>query len=148
MNTESEPKNKAKSRFSAPVYFIAVFLTILLLPKVLSFALGTPYPMASISSNSMWPVLRRGDLVLVQRATPETIKVGTVVVYQQGSSFVIHRVVAVNEDTVVAKGDANSSEDRPVHYDEVIGQVPVVWGRIVKIPYLGYITFLAKRPSP
>lgn len=129
------------------LYALVFFLLVLALPKFLSFVLGTPYPMASITSNSMWPELRRGDLVFITAAGRDEIEPGSVVVYNQGATFIIHRVVETRDKTVVTKGDANVSTDRPVPYEKIVGRVPVVFGRLAKIPYLGYLTFLTKQPS-
>ena len=35
-------------------------------PKGLAFYLKTDYPMASITSGSMWPILKRGDLIFIK----------------------------------------------------------------------------------
>ena len=48
------------------MYVVIVGGTVVGLPKALSWYLETPYPMAAITSGSMWPVLKEGDIVFVQ----------------------------------------------------------------------------------
>jgi hypothetical protein len=53
------------------------------------------------------------------------------VVYQSGSSLVIHRIVRVEDEYVVTKGDANNTEDDPVSLSAVKGRMAFA------IPFLG-----------
>lgn len=120
-------------------------------PKILTYALKTPYPMASITSGSMWPVLKVGDMVLIKGvASKNDISVGDIIVYKnlpstgsgQAFSFTIHRVIEKNANTVITKGDANNISDAPVTYDEVIGKTVNFNNGPVRIPYLGQISIL------
>jgi len=115
------------------------------LPRFLSWYLRTPYPMAAITSGSMWPVLHTGDLVFIEGVGKGDLKMGDVVVWKNPSGFTIHRVVRLGENTLVTKGDANFTEDEPVKYEDVIGRTYQVWGRNARIPYLGRITMYASQ---
>lgn len=138
-----------RRRLSGPasfgIYLIVVFSLAMGLPKALSWALGTPYPMATITSQSMWPTLKRGDLVFVARAEPRGVKKGRIIVYRLGESFIIHRVVDIDAKTVTTKGDANPEVDSPVARSDIVGIIPVLRKRPVKIPYLGHISFALNR---
>jgi signal peptidase I len=175
------------------------------LPKFLSWALNTDFPMAAITSGSMWPSLKEGDLVFIQgledgekdswrmefngiqipamvfsikdekRNLEETlvsenlelrdsslipsfaislkkeaksyknINTGDIVVYRNRSNntFTIHRVIKLNEDSFVTKGDANFQEDAPARYEDLIGRALTLFSKPVHIPYLGSITVFA-----
>jgi len=95
--------------------------------------------MGVVLSGSMEPELSINDLIIVQ-ATKE-IECGDVIVYQTGNSLVVHRVVDVNGETVITKGDANNTADEPFSLDCVKG---VVKGRIAQG---GRIISLLKSPS-
>ena len=82
-----------------------------------------------VLSGSMEPTLSVNDLVIVQ--TADTYAVGDVVVYQSGSSLVIHRIVRVEDEYVVTRGDANNTEDDPVALSAVKGRM------VFAIPFLG-----------
>lgn len=116
------------------------------IPKGLSYALRTEYPMASITSGSMWPALKRGDLILVKGINDkEEIKEGDIIVYKNPKGFTIHRVIKLNEDTLVTKGDANNVKDKPVKYEDVIGKLLTSNGKPVRIPFLGSVSLLINR---
>lgn len=60
--------------------------------------------------------LEVGDLALIRRVEPDTLKVGDVVAYMNGGSAVTHRITAIEtaEDgslLFTTKGDANNAED-------------------------------------
>jgi signal peptidase I len=111
----------------------AVFATlavVALLPVVFPGATS-----ASITSGSMMPKLRAGDVVVAVDHGNEPIAIGTIVVFDdpRGGGLVTHRVVGVNpDDTYTTKGDANGSVDpAPVRPESIRGV-----GRAV-VPYVG-----------
>lgn len=131
--------------FNFLLYFLIVVGIIVGLPKFLSWKLNTPYPMAAITSGSMWPALSEGDLVFIEGTEKKDLHVGDIIVFRNavGGTFTIHRIVRLEEDTLVTKGDANFSEDEPVPYARVVGKNPVVFGYQARIPKLGIITVFA-----
>jgi len=141
-------KNKRSARStikSIAIYAVIIISIVYLLPRILAFALGTSHPMAVVSSNSMWPTLTRGDLIFLQNVNKEDIRVGDVIgYYNGGAGFGIHRVVKVENGSIMTKGDANIVEDRPISYDYVVGKAVSINGWVVKIPYLGYISMAAE----
>ena len=123
------------------IYVLIIAGLIWLAPKALSFALETPYPMAAISSNSMWPVLKQGDIIFIKNISPEDIKVDDIIVWQQKEKgFVIHRVIKIKEETIITRGDANTAEDPPIVFEKIVGKMLEFREKPVKIPYLGKIT--------
>lgn len=73
-----------------------------------------------VLTDSMYPVIESGDLIICHTAEPEEIQVGDVIAFfdpaSNGSSIVTHRVIEVTEqDGKIAwrtKGDNNNTEDR------------------------------------
>ena len=125
--------------------YIGIVVAVLFgLPRFLSWYLVTPYPMAAITSGSMWPALRQGDLVLIEGVKKEDLQVGDIVVWQNPQGFTIHRIVKLNQDTVVTKGDANFTSDVPVNYDEVVGRTVKILGRNIRLPYFGMVSVYAR----
>ena len=126
------------------IYAAIVALIFWGLPVGLSKWLETPYPMASITSGSMWPVLKEGDLILIQGIkNKEDLKVGEVVVWSNPKGFTIHRIVKLSEKTLTTRGDANFKDDAPVKYEDIIGRAYQLAGKYVRIPYLGYISVIS-----
>src|SRR6266496_1993700 len=85
-----------------------------------------------VNGNSMEPGFHRGDLVIVQAAS--IYNVGDIVIYRNAelNAFVIHRIIAIEQDHYVFKGDNNAWIDtyRPTR-DELIGKL---W---IHLPRLG-----------
>jgi signal peptidase I len=128
------------------LYIVVLIGIVLGLPRFLSWSLNTQYPMAAITSGSMWPVLKTGDLVFVQGGIIKAdLHIGDVVVYRNrvNNTLTIHRVVKLNDDTFVTRGDANFSDDSPASYADIIGKNLTLFGRPLRIPYLGSITIFA-----
>jgi len=112
----------------------AVFLGVLLvLPMVLHsrvFVMVGP---------SMEPAISHGDLIVA--GNPSAVGVGDVVVYYHHRELIAHRVVAVGEDCLVTKGDANPGVDQwLVPRSAVVGKVSAV------VPKLGYLLWFARSP--
>lgn len=141
-----EINDKIKNIAGWVIYFGMVILLIYGIPRGMSYYLDTPYPMASITSGSMWPVLETGDLVFIRGIKSKNdIKIGDIIVYQNQIGFTIHRVIKLNETTVTTKGDANNVSDPPVHYDEVVGKAVTYKDNPIRIPGLGNISILMKK---
>jgi signal peptidase I len=107
--------------YTAPT---AVFAVVLLLGAWLLLApaqLGGATRYAVVEGASMQPGLSKGDLVLVRAGT--TPAVGDVVLYRDPTLGVrvLHRVIRVDGDRLVLKGDANDFVDdaRPRSTDVV-----------------------------
>lgn len=90
----------------------------------------------------MWPVLKRGDLVLVKAVkTKEELAVGDIVVFKNLQGFTIHRITEINEKNIVTKGDANNVSDNPVQFTDILGKtLEYKNGKPVRIPKLGNLS--------
>lgn len=134
-----------KSLLGWVAYFLILFGLILGIPKAMSYALDTPYPMAAITSGSMWPVLKTGDLVLIKGVKEKNdINLGDIVVYKNQKGFTIHRVIQMNNETIITKGDANNIGDAPVKYADVVGKTISFNSKPFRIPMLGNISIMVK----
>lgn len=142
--------NKISKNVIGYIAYIAFLMGLIYgIPKGLSLLLGTPYPMASITSGSMWPELKKGDLVLIKGIkNEEEIKIDDIIVYRNPKGFTIHRVVSINKDTIITKGDANNTYDAPINFEEVVGKTLTFNKKLIKIPLLGNVSILAKKNKP
>lgn len=96
------------------------------------------YGAAVVLSGSMEPELSKGDLIIVKES--ENPAVNDIVVFQDGGSLVVHRIMEIDEETVTTKGDANNVADEPVDISAVKGKV------IFDIPYVGNVAGFLKTP--
>lgn len=113
-------------------------------PNFLSNNLGTDYPIAAITSGSMWPVLKQNDIVLIKAVPKGELKEGDIVVWQNEKGFTIHRIVELASTTLITKGDANFTEDEPVSYDDIIGRTVMFGEKPFRIPFLGAVSVLGR----
>lgn len=140
---------KIKPIIEILVYIIIVAVLAVGTPKALSYVLGTNHPVASITSGSMWPALKKGDLVLIKYADKNSLTVGDIIVYKNPSTssgqvgFTIHRITELNKDTLKTKGDANNVSDLPIGYDKIVGKTVDWKEKPVRIPKLGKLTIWA-----
>lgn len=96
------------------------------------------YGAAVVLSGSMEPTFYVDDVIFAKEE--EQYAVGDIVVYQDGDMVIVHRVVAVNEETIQTKGDANNIADAPIAKDKVKGKV------IASIPSMGGMVRFMKNP--
>jgi signal peptidase I len=77
--------------------------------------------------NSMLPSIWPGDVLIIERCTPDDIEVGDIIRFMQAGRIVIHRVVAVlrgrEQVSWVTRGDALMSEDDVVTASQLLGRV-------------------------
>lgn len=96
------------------------------------------YGMSVVLSGSMESRLSVDDLVII-KAT-DSYNVNDIVLYQDGNSLVIHRIIEIDGDNVTTKGDANNVADKPIHKDQIKGVL------ICDIPRLGAVVNIIKQP--
>lgn len=96
------------------------------------------YGAAVVLSGSMEPEFSKGDLIFVK----ETLEYAEndIVVFQDGNTLVVHRIIEIDEDTITTKGDANNATDEPITQEMIKGEV------IGCIPFVGEIVNLIKTP--
>ena len=99
----------------------------------LAFVTGTPMPIVSVVSQSMEPVLHRGDLLFV--VGPKNLGVGDIIIYDRPevSYTIVHRINASTENGYIIKGDNNPVPDAGyVQEYQIKGRV------VFAMPLLGY----------
>ena len=98
----------------------------------------------SVISGSMEPNLPTWSLCFIDtRISYDEIQTGDIVVYNRRSDDVriIHRVIEIEPEGMITKGDANSvSDGLSVERDNLYGK------SLFYIPYLGYLGRFAQKP--
>ena len=83
-----------------------------------------------VLTDSMYPEIHGGDLIICHKGEPEEVQEGDVIAYfdpaGNGTTIVSHRVVEVSDEngeiSYITKGDANNTEDMlPVSEDDLVG---------------------------
>ena len=136
-----------KSLLGWLLFIIGVASAIYYIPSGLTHALNCDNPTLVVISRSMYPLLNRGDLILVKGVTREEIQLGTVIVFRHQGGLAVHRVVRLSGETITTRGDANPEEDDPITYDDVVGRVPNFAGGLLKIPFIGRVSLVSAPES-
>ena len=96
------------------------------------------YGSAVVLSGSMEPTFSTGDLIVVKEA--DDYQVDDIVVYQEGSILVVHKIIQRDGNMITTKGDANNAADEPIDISLVKGKV------IFAIPVVGTVVEFLKSP--
>lgn len=96
------------------------------------------YGMSVVLSGSMEDRLSVDDLVII-KATDD-YKVNDIVLFQEGNSLVIHRIIEIDGDTVTTKGDANNVADDPINKSQIKGVL------VYDIVGIGAVMNILKQP--
>ena len=129
----------AKGAIKVVLYIAFVVAAVYYTPKILAKTLHTQYPLATITSGSMWPVLKVNDLILVKGITGKEAQIGQIIIYQNPKGFTIHRLIRRQNNFLITQGDANNVEDSPVRESDVVGRTVYIGKSPFRIPYLGLI---------
>lgn len=96
------------------------------------------YGMAVILSGSMEPEMSVDDLIIVHESNDYVV--GDVVVFQGSGMLITHRIIDIQGNEYITKGDANNVEDQPILDSNIVGEV------IFCIPGLGNLVNIIKSP--
>lgn len=77
----------------------------------------------TVTSDSMRPLLRSGDGVVVQPIDPYVLQPGDVIVAQRSGEWITHRLVAVDERGWLMHGDNTRYGDEAASSSEIVGRV-------------------------
>lgn len=147
---KKNPKHKTKKIIKKTVcrYIVFSFIGIVLglffynqnakglLKDKMPMPLG--YGMSVVLSGSMEDRLSVDDLVII-KATDD-YKVNDIVLFQDGNSLVIHRIIEIDGDTVITKGDANNVADEPIQKSQIKGVL------VYDITGFGAVVNILKQP--
>ena len=76
-----------------------------------------------VTSNSMYPMIRKGDYVLIRTVDLNNLPFGAIVVFRRDVELITHRLIKVDSATVLTKGDNNSLPDPPINKALILGEV-------------------------
>lgn len=78
------------------------------------------YYVFNVKSGSMEKTLNVGDYIIVKKT--KDIKVDDIVTYKKDNYFITHRIIAINGEKVITKGDTNNLQDEEISKDDIIGK--------------------------
>ena len=96
------------------------------------------YTFFEVATGSMATTINIGDIVVVK--VNEAFKENDIIVYKEENSFITHRVIKIDGQDLITRGDANNSEDKPIKSDQILGKVIYIipkigiWRRVLASP--------------
>ena len=122
------------------ILFIILFIILLmvLILNILSFSNLSFFNMRiyRIGSGSMEPYLKINSLI----KKSDNYKINDIVTYQNGDEYITHRIISIDDDEIITKGDANNKEDNPITKDKIVGKL------IYKFHIFGFNSYLLLKP--
>ena len=89
------------------------------------------YYVFNIITGSMENKLHINDYILVKKTNK--VKVNDIITFEKDGSYITHRIIKIDKNQIITKGDANNTADDPITKDQVIGKY------VCKLNILGFI---------
>lgn len=103
---------------------IIMALVLIFFTFIMCFCCGK-YTLLKIASGSMQPTLNINDYVIVKESS--SYNVGDIITLDTGGCLVTHRLVNIQGESYITKGDYNnSSDDFVITKSDIIGKVVLV----------------------
>lgn len=96
------------------------------------------YTFFEVATGSMEPIIDVGDVIIV-KITNE-VNENDIIVCNKDNAFITHRLIKIEEDNFITKGDANNTEDEPMQKSDLVGKVINIipdfslWRKIIFTP--------------
>lgn len=110
------------------VYILLIIYLLIFVPS-----LWGQKPLVVISG-SMEPTLKVGGILYYEKINIDEFDEGDILVYQTKEHIISHRIMDINENGFITKGDINNSVDNYLVSDEQILGKGTNWS----IPFIGY----------
>ena len=142
--------SKKVFKIAADIIFAAVFLIVIIF-FIFNYFNITPYKIMVVATNSMAfkneenryleninNQFNANDIVIVKKVNNiNELKLYDVISYiNEDNVNIIHRIIEIDNDSIITRGDSNNISDKPIKFSQVIG----VYTNF-KIPKLGLIVF-------
>lgn len=96
------------------------------------------YTIFQVITGSMAETINIKDIVIVK--ITDDVAENDIITYKSGENFITHRIIKIDNEKIITKGDANNSEDEPITKDVIVGKVVfifsniAVWINVLKTP--------------
>lgn len=130
-------------RLRKVILYIIVSVVVLFAAAIVFVVASPDYDARIVRSESMKPALEMGDVVVTGPVgSIDQVKPGMIISFSRGTEVVAHRVVSVDEEGIVTKGDAAEDADRwLVSFSDVQGRY------LFRVPYLGFVSNFIRTPT-
>ena len=86
------------------------------------------YSIFSTATGSMSPTMEKGDIVFVKIG--EEAKEKDIITYKKDNAFITHRIIKIDGENIIAKGDNNNTQDEAITKEKIIGKVIFIMNNV------------------
>lgn len=86
------------------------------------------YTIFEVSTGSMAKTLNVYDIILVELT--KEVEIGDIITYKKDKELITHRIMEINGDKLITKGDANNTEDEEITKEAIVGKVISVYPKL------------------
>ena len=79
------------------------------------------YSIFSTETGSMSPTIQKGDIVIVKIG--KQVQEKDIITYKKQDAFITHRIIEIDGESIIAKGDYNNAQDEVIQKDAILGKV-------------------------
>lgn len=79
------------------------------------------YSIFEVATGSMAPNINQNDIIITKKNS--NYEINDVITFSSDNSYITHRIIGINNNEFITKGDANNTVDKPVNIDNVVGKV-------------------------
>lgn len=119
------------------IYAIIIVLVLLFVGNISSQSDALydviKYRTYTILTGSMQPKISPGDVIVTTNVGINELEVGDIITFNRDGMTATHRIIELNDDSILTQGDNNNVHDNPIEYEQIIGKY------LFKIPQLGRI---------
>ena len=96
------------------------------------------YTFFEVATGSMEPTIDVGDVIIV-KITNE-VNENDIIVCNKDNAFITHRLIRIEEENFITKGDASNTEDEPMNESDLVGKelniIPnfALWKKVIFTP--------------
>lgn len=85
------------------------------------------YTAFKVVSGSMSDTINIGDIVVVKiKKNSDKFQINDIVCFKQDDYIITHRIISIEGNKILTKGDANNAEDKTISEEQIIGKVTKV----------------------
>ena len=99
---------------------ILLIITIIFLIIYLILKQTNQIGIYKVMTGSMEPNIHVGDYLLVKKC--KEYKEGDIVTFKKDGYYITHRIIKINENTIITKGDANNVADEEIDKITIVGK--------------------------
>lgn len=120
--------------------FIYTFIIIILLINIFSILNLSffGFRVYKVGSGSMEPYLNVNDLILIKAS--KNYNLNDVVTYKNNNEYITHRIIFLDDNECITKGDANNTSDKAIPKDKIIGKL------VYRFKFFKFINYLFSQP--